>query len=139
MTITPDILYIGVNDHDIDLFEGLYDVPNGMSYNSYAIVDEKIAIMDSVDRNFGAQWLSNIESALNGRKPDYLIVQHMEPDHSANISAFMEAYPEATLVSNAKSFIMMQQFFGSDYAGRRIAVGKHIRPGVQFVYDAVTG
>ena len=124
MTITPDILYIGVNDHDIDLFEGLYDVPNGMSYNSYAIVDEKIAIMDSVDRNFGAQWLSNIESALNGRKPDYLIVQHMEPDHSANISAFMEAYPEATLVSNAKSFIMMQQFFGSDYAGRRIAVGE---------------
>ena len=123
MTITKDILYIGVNDHDIDLFEGLYDVPNGMAYNSYAIIDEKIAIMDSVDQNFGKEWLSNIDSALNGRKPDYLIVQHMEPDHSANIAAFMEAYPEAVLVSNAKSFIMMQQFFGSDYADRRIAVG----------------
>ena len=124
MTITKDILYIGVNDHDIDLFEGLYDVPNGMAYNSYAIIDEKIAIMDSVDQNFGKEWLSNIDSALNGRKPDYLIVQHMEPDHSSNITAFMEAYPEATLVSNTKSFIMMQQFFGSDYADRRIAVGE---------------
>ena len=124
MTITKDILYIGVNDHNIDLFEGLYDVPNGMAYNSYAIIDEKIAIMDSVDQNFGKEWLSNIDSALNGRKPDYLIVQHMEPDHSSNITAFMEAYPEATLVSNTKSFIMMQQFFGSDYADRRIAVGE---------------
>jgi len=124
MTITKDILYIGVNDHDIDLFEGLYDVPNGMAYNSYAIVDEKIAIMDSVDRNFGEEWLSNIAAALEGRKPDYLIVQHMEPDHSSNIAAFMEAYPEATLVSNVKSFIMMQQFFGNDYADRRIAVGE---------------
>ena len=124
MTITQDILYIGVNDHDIDLFEGLYDVPNGMAYNSYAIVDDKIAIMDSVDRKFGAEWLSNIAAALNGRKPDYLIVQHMEPDHSSNIALFMEAYPEATLVSNTKSFIMMQQFFGADFADRRIAVGE---------------
>ena len=124
MTITKDILYIGVNDHDIDLFEGLYDVPNGMAYNSYAILDDKIAIMDSVDQHFGKEWLGNISAALAGRTPDYLIVQHMEPDHSANIAAFMETYPEATLVSNAKSFIMMQQFFGSDYADRRIAVGE---------------
>jgi flavorubredoxin len=124
MTITKDILYIGVNDHDIDLFEGLYDVPNGMAYNSYAILDDKIAIMDSVDRHFGKEWLGNISAALAGRTPDYLIVQHMEPDHSANIAAFMETYPEATLVSNAKSFIMMQQFFGTDYADRRIAVGE---------------
>ena len=124
MTITKDILYIGVNDHDIDLFEGQYAVPNGMSYNSYAIVDEKIAIMDSVDQNFGAQWLANIEAALEGRTPDYLVVQHMEPDHSANILTFMNAYPEATLVSNTKSFIMMKQFFGTDFADRRIAVGE---------------
>ena len=124
MTITKDILYIGVNDHDIDLFEGLYDVPNGMAYNSYAILDSKIAILDSVDRHFGKEWLGNISAALAGRTPDYLIVQHMEPDHSANIAAFMETYPEATLVSNAKSFIMMQQFFGTDYADRRIAVGE---------------
>ena len=124
MTITKDILYIGVNDHDIDLFEGLYDVPNGMAYNSYAILDSKIAIMDSVDQHFGKEWLGNISAALAGRTPDYLIVQHMEPDHSANIAAFMETYPEATLVSNAKSFIMMQQFFGTDYADRRIAVGE---------------
>ena len=124
MTITKDILYIGVNDHDIDLFEGQYAVPNGMTYNSYAIVDEKIAIMDSVDQNFGAQWLANIEAALEGRKPDYLVVQHMEPDHSANILTFMNAYPEATLVSNTKSFIMMKQFFGTDFADRRIAVGE---------------
>ena len=123
MTITKDILYIGVNDHDIDLFEGLYDVPNGMAYNSYAILDDKIAIMDSVDQHFGKEWLGNISAALAGRTPDYLIVQHMEPDHSANIAAFMETYPEATLVSNAKSFIMMQQFFGTDYADRRITVG----------------
>ena len=123
MIISNDIRYLGVNDHAIDLFEGIYAVPKGMSYNSYAILDEKIAILDSVDRNFGPEWLSNIESALEGRTPDYLIVQHMEPDHSSNITAFMEAYPEATLVSNAKSFIMMQQFFGSDYSSRRIAVG----------------
>ena len=124
MTITKDILYIGVNDHDIDLFEGQYTVPNGMAYNSYAIVDEKTAIMDSVDQNFGAQWLANIEAALEGRKPDYLVVQHMEPDHSANILTFMNAYPEATLVSNTKSFIMMKQFFGTDFADRQVVVGE---------------
>ena len=122
MTITNDIRYVGVNDHQIDLFEGLYIVPNGMSYNSYAIVDEKIAIMDSVDQHFGSEWLQNIENALNGRKPDYLVVQHMEPDHSANIAAFMNAYPEANVVSSGKSFIMMKQFFGDDFAGRQVAV-----------------
>jgi len=124
MTITKDIKYIGVNDHQVDLFEGQYVVPNGMSYNSYAIIDEKIAIMDSVDRNFGREWLSNIEAALEGRKPDYLIVQHMEPDHSANIDVFLEAYPEATVVSSAKAFAMMKNFFGTDYADRRIVVGE---------------
>ena len=124
MTVTSDICYVGVNDHEIDLFEGLYDVPNGMSYNSYAIVDDKIAIMDSVDRNFGAQWISNIEAALNGRKPDYLVVQHMEPDHSSNIRLFLETYPDAKVVSSNKSFIMMQQFFGCDYADRGIVVGE---------------
>ena len=122
MTITNDIRYVGVNDHQIDLFEGLYTVPNGMSYNSYAIVDDKIAIMDSVDQHFGGEWLQNIENALNGRKPDYLVVQHMEPDHSANIAAFMNAYPEAKVVSSGKSFIMMKQFFGDDFAGRQVAV-----------------
>ena len=124
MTITKDIRYIGVDDHDIDLFEGLYDVPNGMAYNSYAIIDEKIAIMDSVDKNFGKMWLSNMEVALDGRKPDYLIVQHMEPDHSSNIALFMETYPEAVVVSSGKAFVMMQQFFGTDYADRRIVVGE---------------
>ena len=122
MTITNDIRYVGVNDHQIDLFEGMYDVPNGMSYNSYAIVDEKIAILDTVDRGFGPEWLGNIEAVLDGRKPDYLVVQHMEPDHSSNIAAFMAAYPEAKVVSSGKSFIMMQQFFGNDFAGRQIAV-----------------
>ena len=122
MTITHDIRYVGVNDHQIDLFEGLYTVPNGMSYNSYAIVDEKIAIMDSVDRSFGAEWLRNIETALEGRKPDYLVVQHMEPDHSSNIAMFMEAYPDAKVISSGKSFIMMKQFFGDDFAGRQVAV-----------------
>ena len=122
MTITNDIRYVGVNDHRIDLFEGLYVVPNGMSYNSYAIIDEKIAIMDSVDQHFGSEWLQNIEATLKGRKPDYLVVQHMEPDHSANIAAFMNAYPEAQVVSSGKSFIMMKQFFGDDFAGRQIAV-----------------
>ena len=123
MTITNDIRYIGVNDHQIDLFEGLYTVPNGMSYNSYAILDEKIAIMDSVDQHFGDQWLQNMEAVLEGRKPDYLVVQHMEPDHSANIATFMNTYPEAKVVSSGKSFIMMEQFFGGDFAGRQIAVG----------------
>ena len=122
MTITNDIRYVGVNDHQIDLFEGQYPVPNGMAYNSYAILDEKIAIMDSVDRSFGEEWLGNIEAALDGRKPDYLVVQHMEPDHSSNIAMFMNAYPEAKVVSSGKSFIMMKQFFGDDFAGRQIAV-----------------
>ena len=124
MYITDDIRYIGVNDHDIDLFEGQYVVPNGMAYNSYAIMDEKIAIMDTVDQNFGDEWLGNIRSALEGRKPDYLVVQHMEPDHSANIHNFLNAYPEAIVVSSAKAFVMMKNFFGSDYADRRIVVGE---------------
>jgi len=124
MTITNDIKYIGVNDHKIDLFEGQYVVPNGMSYNSYAIVDEKIAIMDSVDRNFGQQWLDNIAAVLEGRKPDYLVVQHMEPDHSANIARFLEVYPQAVVVSSAKAFVMMKNFFGTDFADRRIVVGE---------------
>ena len=124
MTITKDIRYIGVNDHSIDLFEGQYVVPNGMSYNSYAILDEKIAIMDTVDQNFTAEWMENIEAALNGRRPDYLVVHHMEPDHSANIHKFLTAYPEAVVVSSAKAFTMMKQFFGTDYADRRIVVGE---------------
>ena len=124
MTITNDIKYIGVNDHQIDLFEGQYVVPNGMAYNSYAILDEKIAIMDSVDQNFTQEWLNNIQTALEGRKPDYLVVQHMEPDHSANIAAFMETYPDAVVVSSAKAFVMMQNFFGTDFAQRRLVVGE---------------
>lgn len=109
--VTEDIRYIGVNDNQIDLFEGMYDVPNGMAYNSYVILDEKIAVFDSVDVNFGEAWLSNLREALGGRKPDYLIIQHMEPDHSANIAAFANAFPEAVLVGNAKTFTMLGQFF----------------------------
>lgn len=124
MNITKDIRYIGVNDHEIDLFEGQYDVPNGMAYNSYAILDKKIAIMDTVDARFTHQWLDNIENAIGNRKPDYLIVQHMEPDHAANIDSFMKAYPNAVIVSSAKAFPMMQNFFGTDYADRRIIVGE---------------
>lgn len=124
MYISKDIRYIGVNDHNIDLFEGQYVVPNGMAYNSYIILDEKVAVMDTVDRNFGSEWLSNLENALEGRKPDYLIVQHMEPDHSANISVFMDKYPEAAIVSSAKAFVMMKNFFGTDFADRRIVVGE---------------
>ncbi len=124
MHITNDIRYIGVNDHQVDLFEGQYIVPNGMAYNSYAIIDEKIAIMDTVDQNFTAQWLENIRIVLEGRQPDYLIVQHMEPDHSANIANFLAAYPNATVVSSAKAFTMMGQFFGTEYADRRIVVGE---------------
>ena len=124
MTITNDIRYIGVNDHQVDLFEGQYDVPNGMAYNSYVILDEKIAVMDTVDANFGDQWLDNLAGQLEGRKPDYLIVQHMEPDHSANIDVFLKAYPETTVVASAKAFTMMKQFFGTDYAERRIVVGE---------------
>ena len=124
MTVTQDIKYIGVNDHKVDLFEGQYVVPNGMAYNSYAIMDEKIAIMDTVDKNFTHEWLDNIQQALNGRKPDYLIVQHMEPDHSANIDKFLELYPSATVVASSKAFAMMKNFFGTDYADRRIVVGE---------------
>jgi len=122
MIVTNDIKYIGVNDRNIDLFEGQYIVPNGMAYNSYAIIDEKIAIMDSVDAAFGLEWLSNIENALGERKPDYLIVQHMEPDHSASIDIFMKTYPEAVIVSTSKSFVMINQFFGTEYEDRRMIV-----------------
>ena len=122
--ITKDITYIGVNDHKVDLFEGQYVVPNGMAYNSYLISDEKIAVMDTVDANFAEEWLENLSKALDGRKPDYLIVQHMEPDHSANIDLFLNTYPEAVVVSSAKAFVMMKNFFGTDYADRRIVVGE---------------
>ncbi len=124
MDITKDIKYIGVNDHKIDLFEGQYDVPNGMSYNSYVIIDEKIAVMDTVDAAFTHEWLDNISASLDGKKPDYLVVQHMEPDHSANIVNFIKAYPEAKIVSSAKAFVMMQQFFGTDFADNRIVVSE---------------
>jgi len=124
MTITKDIRYIGVNDHQIDLFEGQYVVPNGMAYNSYAILDDKIAVMDTVDKNFGRQWLENICNALEGRQPDYLVVQHMEPDHSANIANFLNTYPNAQVVSSTKAFAMMKNFFGTDFADRRIVVGE---------------
>lgn len=123
MEITKDIKYIGVNDHDIDLFEGQYAVPAGMAYNSYVIKDEKIAVMDTVDAHFGEQWLANLRNALDGRSPDYLVVQHMEPDHSANIAAFAQAYPDATIVASAKAFTMMKNFFDTDYAERRTVVG----------------
>ncbi len=124
MMITKDIRYIGVNDHKVDLFEGQYRVPNGMAYNSYAIIDEKIAIMDTVDAAFTHEWLDNIQNALGSRTPDYLIVQHMEPDHSANIHNFVKAYPKATLVSSAKAFAMMKNFFGTDFSENRIVVGE---------------
>ena len=124
MTITNDIKYIGVNDHQVDLFEGQYVVPNGISYNSYVILDEKIAVMDTVDQYFGQEWLKNLEEVLEGRKPDYLVVHHMEPDHSSNIDVFLNTYPEAVVVSSAKAFAMMKNFFGTDYADRRIVVGE---------------
>ena len=124
MNISETILYVGVNDHDIDLFEGQYIVPNGMSYNSYVILDDKIAVMDTVDARFKDEWLNNLQAALNGREPDYLVVQHMEPDHSANILAFSEVYPNATIVASVKAFTMMKQFFGTDFAERRIVVGE---------------
>ena len=124
MKITNDIRYVGVNDHQVDLFEGQYVVPNGMAYNSYVILDEKVAVMDTVDRNFTHQWLDNIQNTLGGRKPDYLVIQHMEPDHSANIANFLKVYPDATVVSSVKAFTMMKQFFGDDYADRRIVVGE---------------
>ena len=124
MKISNDILYVGVNDHEIDLFEGQYVVPNGMAYNSYLIVDEKVAVMDSVDKGFTAEWLDNIDKALDGKAPDYLVVQHMEPDHSGSVVAFMDKYPNATIVSNSKSFVMMKQFFGTEFSERRMAVGE---------------
>ncbi|MFR7984115.1 FprA family A-type flavoprotein [Zhenpiania hominis] len=122
MEITKDIKYIGVNDHDIDLFEGQYVVPNGMSYNSYLVLDEKVAVFDTVDQHFGSEWMENLKSELGSRKPDYLIVQHMEPDHSANIAAFMDVYPDAVIVSSAKSFSMIKQFFGKDFADNQMVV-----------------
>ncbi len=124
MNITKDIKYIGVNDHDVDLFEGQYVVPNGMAYNSYVIMDEKIAVMDTVDIRFGDAWLANLEAVLEGRTPDYLVVQHMEPDHSANIANFMAKYPQAKIVSSAKAFVMMGQFFGTDFSDRKVVVGE---------------
>lgn len=122
MNITKDIRYIGVNDHKIDLFEGQYTVPNGMAYNSYVITDEKIAVMDTVDRNFGDEWLENLKAALEGRNPDYLIVQHMEPDHSANIALFLKEYPDAAVVGNAKTFGMIDAFFGENLCRNKLIV-----------------
>ena len=124
MFITNDIKYVGVNDHAIDLFEGQYVVPNGMAYNSYVILDEKVAVMDAVDRRFGEEWLENVRRELDGRSPDYLVVQHMEPDHSANITLFMDSFPEAVVVASQRAFVMMQNFFGTDYADRRLVVGE---------------
>ena len=124
MRISDDIRYVGVNDHAVDLFEGQYTVPNGMSYNSYVIFDDKIAVMDTVDAHFTHEWMDNLQNLLGDRAPDYLIVQHMEPDHSANIANFMKLYTNATIVSSAKAFTMMEQFFGTDYADRRIVVGE---------------
>jgi len=133
MFITDDIKYIGVNDHRVDLFEGQYKVPNGMSYNSYMICDEKLAIMDTVDQNFTHEWLDNIHNALAGRKPDYLVVQHMEPDHSANILNFLKVYPDTVVVGNSKTFTMMKNFFGEDVlkntlkveSGDTLKLGRH--------------
>ena len=124
MKITNDIKYVGVNDHDIDLFEGQYTVPLGMTYNSYAIVDEKIAVMDSVDLRFADEWIENIKREIGNRLPDYLVIQHMEPDHSSSIMRFVEAFPAVTLVSSAKAFAMMKNFFGTDFTDNRIVVGE---------------
>lgn len=153
MFITNDIKYVGVNDHEIDLFEGQFTVPNGMAYNSYVITDEKTAVMDTVDAHFTAEWLGNIESVLGGRKPDYLVVQHMEPDHSANIVNFLTAYPEATVIANSKTLTMMKNFFDYDFDGKvqlvedgsSISLGRHELtfvfapmvhwPEVMFTYD----
>lgn len=124
MKVTKDIIYVGVNDHELDLFEGQYIIPEGMAYNSYVILDDKIAVMDPVDEKFGKEWLSNIEKVVGDREPDYLVVHHMEPDHSANIPCFMEAYPGAKIVAGKKAFKMMEQFFGTDYADRKIEVAE---------------
>lgn len=133
MKITESIKYVGVNDHQVDLFEGQYHVPNGMAYNSYVILDEKIAVMDTVDANFTHEWLDNLDQVLAGRKPDYLIVQHMEPDHAANVANFLKVYPDTTVVANAKTFQMIRNFFGLDLDvqklevtnGGTLSLGKH--------------
>lgn len=122
MQISQNVRYIGVDDHTIDLFEGQYPCPNGMAYNSYIILDEKIAVMDSVDKNFGEQWLDNLKGALQGKTPDYLIVQHMEPDHSANIALFAKVYPSAKIVASKQAFVMMKHYFGTEFENRRIVV-----------------
>ena len=122
MEIAKGLFYVGVNDRTLDLFEGQYPVPNGMAYNSYVITDEKVAVFDSVDKNFGAEWLDNIQAVLNGRSPDYLIVQHMEPDHSANVAAFMEKYPSAQIVASARAFVMMKNYFRTEFPERKIVV-----------------
>lgn len=122
MKITDTIKYAGVNDHQVDLFEGQYKVPNGMSYNSYVILDEKVAVMDTVDANFTHEWLDNLEQILDGRKPDYLIVQHMEPDHAANVANFLKVYPDTTVVANVKTFQMIRNFFGLDLENQKLVV-----------------
>ena len=139
MRITDDIKYVGVNDHQVDLFEGQYVVPLGMAYNSYVIMDEKIVVMDTVDQHFGDEWLANLAAVLGDRKPDYLVVQHMEPDHSANIVSFLKAYPDATVIGNAKTFTFMEQFYGKNDAmkkqvvknGEELCLGKHV---LKFVF-----
>ena len=122
MKITEDIIYAGVNDHQVDLFEGQYRVPNGMAYNSYVILDEKTAVMDTVDANFKDEWLEYVARVLDGAKPDYLVVQHMEPDHAANEANFLEVYPGTTVVANAKTFVMIKNFFGLDLEGQKLEV-----------------
>ena len=124
MDISKNIKYVGVNDHEIDLFEGQYVVPNGMAYNSYVIIDDSVAVFDSVDARFASEWLANIKSVLGAKTPDYLIVQHMEPDHSGSITAFMDAYPQAKIVSSSKAFVMMKNYFGTDYADKQVVVGE---------------
>ena len=154
MRVTEDIKYVGVNDHQVDLFEGQYEVPLGMAYNSYVIMDEKIVVMDTVDQHFGEEWLANLAAVLGDRKPDYLVVQHMEPDHSANIASFLKVYPDATVIGNAKTFTFMEQFYGKNDAmkkqivgnGEELCLGKHVLkfvfapmvhwPEVMFTYDS---
>ena len=139
MRVTDDIKYVGVNDHQVDLFEGQYVVPLGMAYNSYVIMDEKIVVMDTVDQHFGDEWLANLAAVLGDRKPDYLVVQHMEPDHSANIVSFLKVYPDATVIGNAKTFTFMEQFYGKNDAmkkqvvknGEELCLGKHV---LKFVF-----
>ncbi|MBE5797360.1 MAG: FprA family A-type flavoprotein [Clostridiales bacterium] len=157
MHILDDVRYVGVNDHQVDLFEGLYPVPDGMSYNSYVILDEKIAVLDPVDQHFGDAWLQNVRGALDGRQPDYLIVHHMEPDHSANLARFVDEFPGVTVVASDKAFTMMKAYFGKDYASQRrivregdeLPLGRHTLtfiaapmvhwPEVMMSYDAATG